>query len=205
MKFTAGLGRLALFILSASLALNLTGCGGKTSKIETSEDTTTAPAQVRYAVITGSGVNVRSGPGIGYRVRFQVDKDAKVKLLEVRESEEADTGFVVHDWVDDGQGNFTPPYKFADAVMIADYKVDEYVTLNKGMGVRVCFSGDPGGHGWVHVEYVVEGKRDTLALYDMPMVRFREKVKPAGGTAWYKIETEDGQKGWVFGDYVKEG
>jgi len=56
----------------------------------------------------------------------------------------------------------------------------------------------------VHAEYVIEGVKDTLKLYDMPMVRFREIVQPLGGTPWYKVETENEQVGWVFGDYVKE-
>ncbi len=186
--------------------LVLIGCKKPGGKVGETPDSTIATEEIRYAEITGSGVNARRGPGIGYRVEFQLAKRAKVKILDVHypDATATDTAFVTYEWVDDGKGNFTPPYKFEDAVMSSEYKIDEYATLNKGMAVRVCFSADPGGHGWVHAEYVIEGIKDTLKLHDMPMVRFREIVQPLGTTQWYKVETENEQVGWVFGDYVKE-
>lgn len=195
------------YFVFAAMLLFLAGCGtsGKSDEgvIDTTgTDTNVTTDEVRYALITGSEVNARKGPGIDYRVEFQVDKAEKVKILDSSYPGDADTAFTVHDWKDDGKGNFFPPHVYTDAVFTEAYKVSDEVTLNKGMAVKVCFSADPGGHGWVHAVYVIEGVADTLKLHDKPMVVFRERVKPLGAVPWYKIETESGNKGWVYGDYV---
>ncbi|MBN2380827.1 SH3 domain-containing protein [candidate division WOR-3 bacterium] len=157
-----------------------------------------------HATITGSGVNVRRGPGIDYKVSFQLDKGDEVEILEERyqDADGADIEFTNYEWVDTGGGYYAPPYKFEDGVMTASHKVDEDFTLNKGMAVKACFSADPGGHGWVHVEYVTAGQKDTLKLMELDMVAFRDKVKRMGGTPWYKIKDKIGNTGWVYGDYV---
>jgi hypothetical protein len=197
---------LGYFVLSSILFI-AAGCRttGKSDEITTDTavlDTDETDGEVRYAKITGSGVNARKGPGIDYRVEFQVDKGEKVKVIDTSYPGDADTTFTVHDWKDDGQGNYSPPHVYTDAVLTDAYKVSDEVSLNKGMAVKVCFSADPGGHGRVHAIYVIEGVHDTLKLHDMPMVNFRKRVKPLGAVPWYKIETSSGNKGWVYGDYV---
>ena len=40
--------------------------------------------ETSFALITGTGVNVRKGPGINYEVEFQLGKGDKVEILEIR-------------------------------------------------------------------------------------------------------------------------
>jgi len=196
-------------IVSLSILAGSISCNKSKDAPDVLEDDTLSGRPVeevnQTADITGSGVNVRKGPGIDYAVEFQLNKGSVVEILDERFPDDAgkDVAFTEHEWVDTGGGYYAAPNKFEPGVMTTAYKIDEHFSLNKGMAVKVCFSADPGGHGCVHVEYVTAGQKDTLKLIDMDMVSFRDKVKPAGGTAWFKIRDKIGNTGWVYGDYVK--
>ncbi|MBD3285690.1 hypothetical protein GF359_04465, partial [candidate division WOR-3 bacterium] len=151
-------------IISLLMVTGFTSCKKVTDDVDILEEDTLSSQRAEEnptAEITGSGVNVRKGPGIDYSVEFQLNKGSVVEILEERFPEESkeEVSFTQHEWEDTGGGYYAPPYKFESGVMTSDYRIDEHFTLTKGMAVKVCFSADPGGHGCVHAEYVTAGQK----------------------------------------------
>jgi hypothetical protein len=170
----------SVFFFSSLLLSFFAGCGSKTEEPKAAVD---KEPSTREAGITGSDVNVRTGPGIKHSVKFQLSKGDRVRIL--REAYSSD---------EEGK-----PVELILTAPLTLYADGEKVTLAKGTAVTSKSAGDEGGDLLI-ITFELEGKRHTDSSVYIEDIR----AKPISDQPWFKIETRGGRTGWVYGEFVQE-
>lgn len=178
-RLYTGLGRLHTALVFA-LTVFLFACG----KDEPSAQAQQADSvDVKYALIIGTGVNVRSGAGVSYPVVFQLDQGDQVQVLDSAYSQ-------------DQEG------KPVELILTKPLKVNadgRKVTLAKGSAVTSIAAGDPGGDLLV-ITFQLDGKTYAdSAVYIEDIRAERISDKP-----WYHIKTDEEKEGWVYSEFVTD-
>jgi len=175
-----------IFIFAIALLVSLVGCENIKSKAKDIGSTTEGESDEitslkSNASITGSNVNVRKGPGIDYKVVFQLDKGNRVQVLDKKTPQSGEDYYVL---------------------------LAPYGTYPKGMAMKVlnAWPDANGGDGvFFEVEIELEGKKRIDTLFEYIVEEYSElHWEPVAGTPWYRIKVSDGRTGWVFGDFVLE-
>lgn len=177
--------------------------------------------------ISGSGVNIRTGPGTGFDKSGAYEKDTKVTILtQVNGWGYTEKGWVSMNYVTMKQRPTGKGTVKADSLNIRkEGKIDaeKVGTYEKGAVIEILeVKGDWGrtDKGWVHLDYVTMSestqtnttKKGTITATNLN-IRKEPKIdsESLGG---YKqgeqveiLETKDGwgrtDKGWISLDYVK--
>ena len=149
-------------------------------------DRSMAVAAGKTAVVTGSGVNVRSGPGTGYSKTGSVTKGAALAVLEQKNGwyklqlPGNKTGWVKGDYL-----------SISESMSSGKVSVPVQPGVQQGKSVIVKAStanirSGP-GTGYTKVGSAAKGQRFAV-------------VKEAAG--WYKVSTGGSKAGWIFGNLV---
>lgn len=169
----------ACVFLSVFLAL-MPGCNSKPQQ-ETIEKSAEKPDTLK-ALISGKGVNVRSGPGIKYSVKFQLSDGERVVILKEAYSSN-----------EEGK-----PVELILTSPLNVHANGEKITLAKGTAVTSTSAGDEGGDLLI-ITFELEGKHYA----DSSIYIENVKAKPIADKPWYRIETRDGRRGWVYAEFVE--
>lgn len=132
----------------------------------------TPEPSVRYGVITGDNVNIRSGPGVNYDKLTQLDSGDSVTVLD-----------------ESLAGNTSEGKLWSDTTVSLERGGG--VTLSEGYAVTVI--GEDGR------SYRIRFNMDGAEYYGYVP---KTKVKLFIDDYWYQIETPSGLVGWVIDDYV---
>ncbi len=166
-------------------------CEDGSDEREPCEDIVEVPSFAPNAYCTGGNVNVRSTPEIIDNVVGSLDKNQAVVVLDDITGNDPNVGVMNrnYEW---------HPYDCA-------YIEDNVVKLRKNQAVRVVR----------HRSEVLDiGHADqSLDLVDLSIISEGEEIICSGvpgshitsyyGQTWYKVETEEGETGWVSGDFIE--
>ncbi|MBN1882396.1 MAG: protein kinase [Deltaproteobacteria bacterium] len=132
----------------------------------------TPEPSVRYGVITGDNVNIRSGPGVGYDKITQLDSGDSVTVLD-----------------ESLAGNTSEGKLWSDTTISLEHGGG--MTLSGGYAVTVV--GEDGRN------YRIRFDVDGTGYYGYVP---KADVKLFIDDYWYQVETPSGLIGWVIDDYV---
>ena len=143
----------------------------------------TVTAFAELATVTGSEVNVRSGPGMAFSITGSLKRGAVVEVL----NRSSDSWYQVS--LDSGSGYISSAYLLLEAenssaaVTVSQEGVPGYID-----GMFVCLRSAP-GTSYTIIGTYSNGKHLTIT----------------GSSGEWKAVTIDGKEGYVFGSYVAEG
>ena len=161
-------------------------CEDGSDEREPCEDILEEPSFTPNAYCTGGNVNVRSTPEIIDNVVGSLDKNQAVVVL------------------DDITGN-DPNVCIMNRSYVVAYDCGESLVgkLRKNQAVRIldAFQGWSDYYGeyvdHLTLETIEKGKK--VSYMGIPRSYFTSYY----GKTWYKVETEEGERGWVSGDFIE--
>ena len=161
-------------------------CEDGSDEREPCEDIVEVPSFAPNAYCTGGNVNVRSTPEIIDNVVGSLDKNQAVVVL------------------DDITGN-DPTVGIMNRSYVVAYDCGESLVgkLRKNQAVRIldAFQGWSDYYGeyvdHLTLETIEKGKK--VSYMGIPRSYFTSYY----GQTWYKVETEEGETGWVSGDFIE--
>ncbi len=153
------------------------------------DDIVDEPSFTPDAYCTGGNVNVRSTPEIIDNVLGSLDKNQAVIVLDEITGNDPNVGVMnrSYDW---------HPWD-------GEYDEDAVVKLRKNQAVRIldAFQGWSDYYGeyvdHLTLETIEKGKK--VSYMGIPRSYFTSYY----GQTWYKVETEEGETGWVSGDFIE--
>jgi len=127
-----------------------------------------------FGIVTGNGVRIREDHGLEGEQVATADKGESVEILE-KWTSPSDMALIRED-------------------CIAGYDDRQY-NLKKGMGVHVLEHA-PGSEE-VIVTFTLDGETVKAGVH----IEFIEIQKEQ---TWYRVRTEKGAEGWIFGKFIEE-
>ena len=161
-------------------------CEDGSDEREPCEDIVEEPSFFANAYCTGGKVNMRSSPEIDDNIVGRLEEYQAVRVLDDITGNDPDAGVMKRNYTVIYDGSDVPAGK-----------------LSKGQAVRIV--GSYQGYDGLDQEYVDLLHLETIergrkVIYEwIPRSYFRSYY----GQTWYKVETEEGERGWVSGEYIE--
>ena len=158
---------------------------------EPCEDMIEEPSFTPNAYCTGGNVNVRSTPEIIDNVVGSLDKNQAVVVLDDITGNDPNVGVMnrSYDW---------HPWD-------GEYDEDAVVKLRKNQAVRIVrqrssvLDVSHADQSLDLVDLSITSKGKVIVCDGVP----RRYINSYYGQTWYKVETEEGETGWVSGDFIE--
>ena len=161
-------------------------CEDGSDEREPCKDFIESPLFIPNAYCSAGKVNMRSTPEIIDNVVGRLEKNQAVRVLDDITGNDPNVGVM--------NRNFTVIYDGSD---IPEGK------LRKNQAVRIV--GEYKGYDELYGEYVDDLTLETtekgkkVSYMGIPRSYFTSYY----GQTWYKVETEEGERGWVSGDFIE--
>ena len=161
-------------------------CEDGLDEIEPCEDFIEEPSFFANAYCTGGKVNMRSRPEIDDNIVGRLEKYQAVHVLDDITGKDPDAGVM--------KRNYTVIYDGSDVPVGKLYK-------NQAVRIVGSYQGYDGlDQEYVDLLHLETIERGRKVIYEwIPRSYFTSTY----GKVWYKVETEGGEIGWVYGDFIE--
>ena len=164
-------------------------CEDGSDEREPCKDFIEEPSFTPNAYCTGGNVNVRSTPEIIDNIVGSLDKNQAVCVLDDITGNDPNVGVMNRN------------YDYYEHGWDEIYEGQKPIKLRKNQAVRITnkFSAWSDIVGENLVDISINYKGDDFICYGVP----RRHITSYYGQTWYKVETEEGERGWVSGDFIE--